>query len=159
MFKIIFIIFIILVNTSCSFDKVVKHHGIHYLEKKQEDLKVFINNKNDVKTILSPPSTSSSFDKEVWIYIERKTTVSELKSLGRKKILVNNALVLEVDNRGLLVQKKFYDKENMNNIKIAKDETKVINKTNTISENVHTRLRHKKNDPLGQRKAKKLTLK
>jgi len=151
--KIFYFIIIIILNTSCSFEKVVKHHGIHYLEKKQEDLKVSINNKNDVKTILGPPSTSSFFDKEVWIYIERKTTVSELKTLGRKKILVNNALVLEFDNRGLLVQKKFYDKENINNIKIAENKTKVLNKKKSFVESVITSLRHKINDPLGQRKA------
>ena len=88
------------------------------------------------------------------IYIERKTTVSELKTLGKKKILVNNALVLEFDNRGLLVQKKFYDKKNMNKIKIAESETKVLNKKRSFVESVLTSLRHKINDPLGQRKAK-----
>ena len=152
--KIIYFIIIIVLHTSCSFEKVVKHHGIHYLEKKQENIKVFENNKNDVKSLLGPPSTSSSFDKEVWIYIERKTTVSELRTLGRKKILVNNALVLEFDNRGLLVQKTFYDKENMNKIKIAKDNTKVLNKKKSFINSVLTSLRHKINDPLGQRKAK-----
>ena len=90
----------------------------------------------------------------MWIYIERKTTVSELKTLGRKKILVNNALVLEFDNRGLLVQKKFYDKENINKIKIAENETKVLNKKKSFVESIITSLRHKINDPLGQRKAK-----
>jgi outer membrane protein assembly factor BamE (lipoprotein component of BamABCDE complex) len=152
--NIIYFIIIIVLHTSCSFEKVVKHHGIHYLEKKQENIKVFENNKNDVKSLLGPPSTSSSFDKEVWIYIERKTTVSELRTLGRKKILVNNALVLEFDNRGLLVQKTFYDKENMNKIKIAKDNTKVLNKKKSFINSVLTSLRHKINDPLGQRKAK-----
>ena len=152
--KIFYFIIIITLNTSCSFEKVVKHHGIHYLEKKQEDLRVFVNNKNDIKTMLGPPSTSSIFDKEVWIYIERKTTVSDLKTLSKRKILINNALVLEFDNRGLLVQKKFYDKENMNKIKIAKDETKVLNKKRSFVESVLTSLRHKINDPLGQRKAK-----
>ena len=104
--------------------------------------------------MLGPPSTSSTFDKEVWIYIERKTTVSDLKTLGKRKILINNALVLEFDNRGLLVRKKFYDKENMNKIKIAKDETQVLNKKRSFVESVLTSLRHKINDPLGQRKAK-----
>ena len=103
---------------------------------------------------MGPPSTSSTFDKEVWIYIERKTTVSELRTLGRKKLLVNNALVLQFDNRGLLVEKKFYDKENMNKIKISDDETKVLNKKASFVESVLTSLRHKINDPLGQRKAK-----
>ena len=141
-------------NTSCSFEKVVKHHGIHFLEKKQEKIKVFDNNKNDVKSILGPPSSSSFFDNELWIYIERKTTASELKTLGRKKILVNNVLLLEFDNRGLLVKKNFYDKENMKKIKITEGNTKVLSKKKSFIDNVITSLRQKINDPLGQRKAK-----
>ncbi len=141
-------------NTSCSFEKVVKHHGIHFLEKKQEKIKVFDNNKNDVKSILGPPSSSSFFDNELWIYIERKTTASELKTLGRKKILVNNVLLLEFDSRGLLVKKNFYDKENMKKIKITEGNTKVLNKKKSFIDSVLTSLRQKINDPLGQRKAK-----
>ena len=133
---------------------MVKHHGIHFLEKKQEKIKVFDNNKNDVKSILGPPSSSSFFDNELWIYIERKTTASELKTLGRKKILVNNVLLLEFDNRGLLVKKNFYDKENMKKIKITEGNTKVLSKKKSFIDSVITSLRQKINDPLGQRKAK-----
>ena len=133
---------------------MVKHHGIHFLEKKQEKIKVFDNNKNDVKSILGPPSSSSFFDNELWIYIDRKTTASELKTLGRKKILVNNVLLLEFDKRGLLVKKNFYDKENMKKIKIAEGNTKVLNKKKSFIDSIITSLRQKINDPLGQRKAK-----
>ena len=152
--NIFYLILFIFFNTSCSFEKVVKHHGIHFLEKKQEKIKVFDNNKNDVKSILGPPSSSSFFDNELWIYIERKTTASELKTLGRKKILVNNVLLLEFDKRGLLVKKNFYDKENMKKIKIAEGNTKVLNKKKSFIDSIITSLRQKINDPLGQRKAK-----
>ena len=152
--NIFYLILFIFFNTSCSFEKVVKHHGIHFLEKKQEKIKVFDKNKNDVKSILGPPSSSSFFDNELWIYIERKTTASELKTLGRKKILVNNVLLLEFDNRGLLVKKNFYDKENMKKIKITEGNTKVLSKKKSFIDSVITSLRHKINDPLGQRKAK-----
>ena len=154
MIKILFIIFIIFFNTSCSINKVVRHHGIHYLEKKQEKLKIFENNINDTKMILGSPSTKSTFDNDIWIYIERKTTVSELKTLGRKKLLVNNVLVLEFDDRGILVKKDFYDKEQMKKIKISKNETNVLDKKNSFINNVITSLRHKINDPLGKRKVK-----
>ena len=90
------------------------------MEKKQEKLKISSTNKNDARKILGPPSTQSSFENEVWIYIERKTTVSELKTFGKKKILANNVLVLEFDNRGLLTKKNFYDKDQMKKLKIAK---------------------------------------
>ena len=154
MIKILFIIFIIFFNTSCSINKVVRHHGIHYLEKKQEKLKIFENNINDTKMILGSPSTKSTFDNDIWIYIERKTTVSELKTLGRKKLLVNNVLVLEFDDRGILVKKDFYDKEQMKKIKMSKNETNVLDKKNSFINNVITSLRHKINDPLGKRKVK-----
>ena len=132
----------------------MRHHGIHNLEKKQKELKIFESNKNDTKSLLGVPSTKSSFDNDVWIYIERKTTVSELKTLGTKKLLENNVLVLEFDNRGLLVNKDFYDKSKMNKLKISKKETNVLDKKNSFINNVITSLRHKINDPLGRRKAK-----
>ena len=150
----IVIILIIFLNASCSFNDVVKHHGVHFLDKKQQKLKIYESNKNDTTKILGPPSTQSTFDNDVWIYIERKTTVSKVTSLGRKKVLVNNALILEFDNRGLLVKKDFFDKSQMNKLKISKDQTDVLDKKRSFITNVLTSLRQKINDPLGKRKAK-----
>ena len=110
--------------------------------------------KDDTRKILGSPSTQSSFDNDVWIYIERKTTVSNVSSLGKKKLLVNNVLVLEFDQRGLLLKKDFYNKNQMNNIKIVQNETKVLNKKNSFIKNVLFSLRQKINDPLGQRSAR-----
>ena len=56
------IIVIIFSFSSCSLDKVVKHHGVHLLEKKQKKIEVFSNNLNDVRILLGPPSTKNSFD-------------------------------------------------------------------------------------------------
>ena len=61
--------------------------------------------------ILGPPSTLSSFDNDVWIYIERKTTKSSLIKLGKKKTMVNNVLILEISSNGLLVKKDFFRHE------------------------------------------------
>ena len=133
---------------------MVKHHGVHFLDKKQTKLKITETNKNDTREILGPPSTESSFDNDIWIYIERKTTVSNIRSLGKKKLLVNNVLVLEFDQRGLLLKKDFYNKDQMNNIKIAQNETKVLNKKNSFIRNILASLRQKINDPLGQKSAK-----
>ena len=154
MIKKLLIITIILLNTSCSFQDVVKHHGVHYLEKKQEKLKILSSNTNDIKKILGPPSTKNTFENDIWIYIERKTTVSKLTTLGKKKLLVNNVLVLEFNNRGLLIKKDFYDMDQMNKIKIAKDETDVLSKKDTFIRTIITSLRQKINDPLGKRQAK-----
>ncbi len=148
------LLLILLLNINCSLNNVVKHHGVHFLDKKQTKLKITETNKNDTRKILGPPSTESSFDNDIWIYIERKTTVSNIRSLGKKKLLVNNVLVLEFDQRGLLLKKDFYNKDQMNNIKIAQNETKVLNKKNSFIRSILVSLRQKINDPLGQKSAK-----
>ena len=113
-----------------------------------------VSNKNDIMSLLGPASVKSTFDNDVWIYIERKTTSSEIKTLGRKKLLTNSVLILEIDNRGQLVKKDFLDLNDMNKLKISKSKTNVINNKNTFITSVLTSLRHKINDPLGKRKAK-----
>ena len=67
----------------------------------------------DIIKLLGSPSTKSKFDNDVWIYIERKQTQSELNNLGRMKIFKNDVLVLELDNYGVLKKKEFYNKDDM----------------------------------------------
>ena len=150
----LFIIIIILFLSSCSLNKVVKHHGVHFLEKKQKKIETFSNNSNDVRSLLGPPSTKNSFDNDIWIYIERKTTISQVRTLGKRKLLLNNVLILEFDNRGLLVKKEFFNKNQMNKIKISTNETGVLSKKDTFIRSVITSLKHKINDPLGKRTIK-----
>ena len=107
MLKILYIIFLSLIVVNCSFKKVVKHHGVPFLEKKQTLLTVNKTNVNDIKEILGGPSTTSKFDNDIWIYIERKQTQSKLKNFGKMKIYKNNVLVLEIDKRGILKKKIF----------------------------------------------------
>ena len=154
MIRILILLIIITILNNCTTDKVIKHHGIHYLEKKQTKLKISETNKNDAVKILGPPSTKNTFENDIWIYIERKTTVSEFKSLGKKKLIVNNVLILEFDNRGLLVKKEFYDQNQMNDLKISKKNTGVVTKDKNFINSVLRNLKQKINDPLGKRKVK-----
>ena len=147
-----FIIFIFISN--CSLNKVVKHHGVHNLKKKNDKLETLGTNRNDVLINLGIPSTKSTFDTEVWIYMERKTTSSELKSLGRQKLLLNDILILEFDTKGMLVKKDFLTKDDMNKLKISTNTTEIINQKNTFIDNFLSSLRQKINDPLGVKKAK-----
>jgi outer membrane protein assembly factor BamE (lipoprotein component of BamABCDE complex) len=155
MIKILYIIFLSLIVANCSFKKVVKHHGVPFLEKKQSSLIVNKTNKNDIIRILGNPSTKSKFDNDVWIYIERQQTQSELKNLGKMKIYKNDVLVLEVNNYGILKKKKFYNQESMNNIKISKDITGKKFKKNSFVYDFMSSLRQKVNDPLGVRAKKR----
>ena len=157
MVKILYIIFLSLVVANCSFKNVVKHHGVPFLEKKQETLIVNKANKNDIREILGNPSTKSKFDTDVWIYIERKQTQSGLRSLGKLKISKNDVLVLEIDNYGLLKNKKFYNQEDMNNLKLVEATTDAGFKKNSFIYNFMSSMRQKINDPLGVRKKREKT--
>ena len=155
MLKILYIIFISLIVANCSPKKVVKHHGVSSLEKKQKNLIINTSNKNDIKKILGNPSTKSKFDNDVWIYIERKQTQSRLKNLGKMKIYKNDILVLELDDYGILKKKDFYNQNDMNDIKIVKDVTESNFSKNSFIYDFLSSMRQKINDPLGVRAKKR----
>ena len=149
--KIYFII-IFLCIANCSFNKAIKHHGVNFLEKKQEKLILKTTNKNDIVKILGPPSTKSTFENDVWIFIERKTTTKTIFKLAKEKILVNNVLVLEIDSYGLLVKKEFYNMEKMNDLDFSKRKTEIIYTKKSFVYDFMSSMRQKLNDPLGKRK-------
>jgi len=150
--KILILIFLFL--SSCSLNKVVLHHGVHNLEKKQKSLKINYTNKNDIYKIIGPPSTKSSFDNDIYIYIERKTTGSKLTKLGQKKLLINDVLVLEIDNMGILLSKKFYNKNDMKEIDFDQSETGVNYSKKSFIYNFLSSVRQKIDDPLGKKRIK-----
>ena len=134
---------------------MIKHHGVPFLEKKQELLITNKSNKNDIKKILGIPSTRSKFNNDVWIYIERKQTQSKLKNLGKMKIFKNDVLVLEIDNYGILKKKNFYNKDDMKKIKIVETSTESGFEKNSFIYDFMSSMRQKINDPLGQRAKKR----
>ena len=75
-------------------------------------------------------------------------------TLGRKKITVNNVLIIELDDMGILVDKKFLNKDDMQKIKFSKNKTNVISSKESFVYEFLTSLRQKINDPLGQKKIK-----
>jgi len=155
MYRSLYIILFSLIVTNCSYEKVVKHHGVTFLEKKQKSLKINETNKNDIKKILGTPSTTSKFDNDVWIYIERKQTQSRLKNLGRMKIYKNDVLVLELDDYGILKKKDFYNKEDMQKIKTVERTTGAVFSKNSFIYDFMSSMRQKINDPLGVRAKKR----
>ena len=155
MLKILYIIFFSIIATNCSFKKVVKHHGVPFLEKKQKTLIVNESTTNDIRKILGSPSTKSKFDNDVWIYIERKQTQSNIKNLGKMKIYKNDILVLEIDNYGVLTKKEFLNMDNMNDIKIVSNTTEAGFARNSFIYDFMSSMRQKINDPLGVRAKKR----
>ena len=150
--KILLLSFIFL--ASCSLNKVVLHHGVHNLKEKQSKLKINYTNKNDIIKLIGPPSTKSTFDNDVYIYIERKTSSSKLIKLGKKKLLTNNVLVLELDKSGILLSKKFYNKDDMNDINFDENETSINYSKKSFIYNFLSSVRKKIDDPLGKKRIK-----
>ena len=155
MYKLLYIIFISFIVSNCSFQPVVKHHGVPFLEKKQIKLIVNKTNKNDIINLLGTPSTKSKFDNDLWIYIERKQTQSKLKNLGKMIVFKNDILVLEIDNYGILKKKDFYNIDDMKNIRISEATTQSSFGRNSFIYNFMSSMRQKMNDPLGQRAKKR----
>jgi outer membrane protein assembly factor BamE (lipoprotein component of BamABCDE complex) len=151
-----FIILIVaLFLSACNFKKVTNIHGVQFLNKKQEKLIVNQSNKNDILSLLGSPSSKSTFNNDLWIYIERKTDHSSLIKLGKEKILINNVLLLEINNRGLLAKKEFLDLNSMKKIEFTEQTTETQYRKKTFVYDFLTSMRQKINDPLGKRKKKR----
>ena len=126
------------------------HHGVYFIEKKMKKIQVNTTNKNDLIGIFGEPSTKSTFDNDVWIYIERKITNTHL--LGKRELIINNVLVLEIDDRGLLAKIDFYNIEDMNKINFEKSKTEISYGKRSFIYDFLSSMRQKVNDPLGKRK-------
>ena len=149
---IIYIIISFFLITSCTINNVVKKHGVRNLEKKQKNLIILETNKNDIQDILGPPSSKSVFNNDLWIYIEREITNDKLLKLGKEKLITNNVLFLEIDSKGLLVNKSFYDMNEMNQTKLSKLSTEAKYTKKSFIYDFLSSMRQKINDPLGKRK-------
>ena len=150
----IFIIILAIFLTSCKLNKVVNHHGIHNLEAKSQELLINQTNINQIKSLLGPPSSTSYFDEDILIYLERKTSNSKLLKLGKKKLIASNVLLLEVDNRGMLINKEFLDQDDLNKLKFTNKTTKTIADQESFVSRALSGVITKIDDPLGKKRIK-----
>ena len=148
----ILIIILTIFLTGCKLNKVVKHHGIHNLENKNKELIINESNINQINALLGPPSSKSYFDNNLLVYLERKTSNSKLLKFGKKKLIANNVLLLEVDNRGMLVKKKFLTQSDINKIEFSKKNTNVEFGKQSFIYRALSNLKTKINDPLGKKR-------
>ena len=121
-----------MVASSCSLKPINNYHGVAFLEKKQKELSINISNKNDIIKILGAPSTESVLDEDLWIYIENRKSKSSIFKLGKEILLTSNVLVLELDKKGILKNKKFYNIDDQNELKFNNDKTKMSDKDSFV---------------------------
>ena len=146
------IVLLLLFTLSCSLNKVKNNHGVLSLENKISKIKVNKSNTNDIINIFGPPSTKSTFDNNIWIYIERKKINRSIFKLGNQKIVKNNVAVLEINNKGILAKKKIYNLNEMNKYKFSEDVTENAYEKDSYIYGVLTSLREKINAPAKRRK-------
>ena len=147
-----FLISVFFIISNCSLNKVDDHHGVYFLEKKMKKIQINTTNKNDIIKIFGEPSTISSFDNDVWIYIERKITNTHF--FGKRRVVTNNVLVLEISKTGMLISKKFYNKDDMNKIEFDENSTGINYSKKSFIYNVLSSLRQTIDDPLGKKRIK-----
>ena len=130
--RTLYIIYLFLILSSCSLKPVDNYHGVSFLEKKQKKLFINNSNKNDIIKILGAPSTKSILEDDIWIYIENRKSKSSLLKLGKNIVLTNNVLVLEIDKKGILKDKKFYNIDDQNKVNFNDDKTKMSEKDSFV---------------------------
>ena len=117
--NIIYIVLLLVILTSCQRKEIIRTHGISYLEKREKLAIINKSNKNDVVGFLGQPASKGMTDNNMWIYIERTHTKGKLLKLGRSELSKNNTLMLEFNNYGILINKKFYNINDMNKVEFA----------------------------------------
>ena len=143
----IFFILLFLFTLNCSSNKVSNNHGFISLQAKFEKITINKTNKNDILSIIGPPSSISNFDKNKWFYIQRIKTNQSLFKLGIKKIDENNILIVNFNNKGILADKKILNLNDMNDVKYVKNITEKEFKQNDVLFKIFSSLREKANAP------------
>ena len=145
----LFLIFFFTLN--CSINKVSNLHGFSSIDSKIDKIELNKTNKNDVRNIIGPPSSKSTFN-DLWLYVERKKTNQSLFKLGKKKISTNNLLIIEFNKMGLVKDKTLLDLNDMNDIEIADVKTQKKFDQDNFVYNLLSTLRDKINAPTRNRK-------
>ena len=147
---ILLIIFLLTVN--CSSNKTTNNHGSLNLIQKHNEFIINKNNKNDIMQILGTPPVKSKFNENQWIYIEREKTNQSLLKLGIKKIKTNNVLVVEFNNKGMLIKKNIYDITSMKEIDFTKNTTNRNYQEKSLIYETLTSLRERMDAPAKNRR-------
>ena len=132
---------------SCSLTPNIKVSGVANLEKKQEVLVIGVSNKNDVISYLGESILKESPGDDSWAYIE----TSEVKNIfGKKKIIKNNVLLLEFNQRGVLAGKHTLNINDINKLDLDKDITNTNALNDSFSKKFFGSMRKRLQNKLGK---------
>jgi len=114
--------FLILIFTnSCKLSPSITHSGVINLEQKKDVFFLGKTNKNDVIKEIGETLLKEYPEENSWIYIETET---KRNLLGKKIIIKNDILMLEFDDKGILLTKNFFNLKNMKDLNFNDEITK-----------------------------------
>ena len=125
-FKSLIGFFFFILLSDCQLKDPIKSHGIIYLENRSNKLEVKKTNKNDVIKIIGKPHIRDIETQETWIYFERILTKGKFHKLGKHVLSENNVLILDFNKYGILENKNFLDKKNMNELNFSELNTENV---------------------------------
>ena len=142
-----FLVLICLFLFSCSLTPNIKVSGVANLEKKQEALVIGVTNKNDTIGYLGEAILKEYPGDNSWAYIE----TSEKKNIfGKKKIIKNNVLLLEFNQRGVLAGKHILNINDINKLDLDKDITNTNALNDSFSKKFFGSMRKRLQNKLGK---------
>ncbi len=120
--KIMLLVAFLILN-NCQLQDPYKNHGIIFLENRSNKLVLEKSNKNDVIKVIGQPHSKSINNENEWIYIERVLTKGSYHKLGQNILKESNVLVLNFNKYGILSEKRFFNKDDINKISFSNDTT------------------------------------
>tara|TARA_A100001015_G_scaffold221829_1_gene249759 strand:+ start:863 stop:1327 length:465 start_codon:yes stop_codon:yes gene_type:complete len=136
-------LFFFIFFTNCQFYEASNTHGILFLENRSNKLIVKKSNKNDAINIIGQPHSKSIENENEWIYIERIFVKGEYHKLGQHILKSSNVLLLEFDKYGILINKNFFDKNDLNKVAFSKDATDNDLSKSSVIEGIFSSLKAK----------------
>ncbi len=133
----------LLILNNCQLKEPDKVHGINFLKNRSNQLILNKTNKNDVIKLLGNPHIKSDTSNDEWIYIERIFSKGKLYKLGQNVLKENNVLVISFNKYGLIDQKIFLDKKNLNEIKFSNKITESEMQKKSFAERFLTSIKEK----------------
>ena len=122
------ILFILIFLTfSCKLTPITKISGIQNLDEKLKSIEIGKSNKNDVREVLGYSVVFEPANENIWYYME----IQESRNFFGKKIIIKNLfVVLEFDNKSILLKKEIYTPGDIDKDIFAKEitESKTIDK-------------------------------
>ena len=79
--------------------------------------------KNDVINVMGRPQITDTNSIDSWIYLERTLSKGKYHKLGKHVLKDNNVLILSFNKYGILNNKQFLTKKDINSIEFVKKET------------------------------------